>query len=299
MSALRETLDIAAQQIHRRLPQGAAPRVGLILGSGLGGYADELADRIVIPYRDLPGFPVSAVEGHAGNLVFGRAGKSPSSPAGISDRGIEVLALQGRVHTYEGHDLQTVVFPIRTLIACGCDTLIITNAAGGIGAALHPGDLVILSDHLNLLADSPLAGQNDPRVGPRFPDMTDAYDPALRTLAAAAGADLGLALREGVYAGLRGPSYETPAEVRMLRTLGADLAGMSTVAEVIAARHMGARVLGISCVTNLAAGISKAKLSHAEVTETAGRVRGTFVALLDRILARIAALPTVPGAPAA
>jgi purine-nucleoside phosphorylase len=277
MSGLRESIDAAAQQIRSRLPAGAAPRVGLILGSGLGSYADQIEARTAIPYRDLPGFPVSAVEGHAGNLVWGRR------------QGVEVLALQGRVHYYEGHDLATVVLPTRALIAAGCETLIITNAAGGVDPTMRPGDLVIVSDHLNLLAASPLRGPNDERVGPRFPDMSDAYDPALRRLAAAAGADLGLALREGVYAGLGGPSYETPAEVRMLRALGADLAGMSTVPEVIAARHMGARVLGLSCVTNLAAGITREKLSHAEVTETAGRVRTRFIALLDRILARLAA----------
>ncbi|MSP59356.1 MAG: purine-nucleoside phosphorylase [Myxococcales bacterium] len=278
MSPLRQALDAAAQQIRARLPAGAAPKVGLVLGSGLGGYADRLAGRTVIPYGELPGFPSSKVEGHAGNLVHGHAS------------GIEVLAMQGRVHFYEGHDLATVVWPVRALCAAGCNTLIITNAAGGIDHALRPGDLVILSDHLNLLADSPLRGENDPAVGPRFPDMSDAYDLALRAIAARAGNELGLTLREGVYACSPGPAYETPAEVRMLRALGADLAGMSTAPEVIAARHMGARVLGLSCVTNLAAGITNQKLSHAEVTETAGRVRETFIALLDRILAHILAL---------
>jgi purine-nucleoside phosphorylase len=265
------------QQIRLRLPAGAAPRVGLVLGSGLGAYADRLTARTAIPYHDLPGFSASRVEGHAGNLVYGRAA------------GIEVLAMQGRVHYYEGHDLATVVFPIRSLIAAGCATLIITNAAGGVDPTMTPGQLVILSDHLNLMGASPLRGPNDASVGPRFPDLSDAYDVALREIARAAGAAIGLTLREGVYAGSIGPAYETPAEVRMLRALGADLAGMSTVPEVIAARHMGARVLGISCVTNLAAGILPEKLSHAEVTATATRVRDTFVALLDRTLAGIAA----------
>jgi purine-nucleoside phosphorylase len=285
VSGLREQLDAAVQQIRARLPAGAAPRVGLVLGSGLGPYADGLADRVAVPYHEIPGFPVSAVEGHAGNLVYGRAGARHSA------RGLEVLALQGRVHYYEGHDLATVVFPVRALVAAGCRALVITNAAGGIDASYRPGDLVILADHLNLLAASPLRGDNDPSLGPRFPDMTHAYDPELRAIAADAARELGLTPRAGVYAGLPGPSYETPAEIRMLRALGADLAGMSTVPEVIAARHMGARVLGISCVTNLAAGISREKLSHAEVTETAARVQGTFAALVDRVLARLADAP--------
>jgi purine-nucleoside phosphorylase len=272
---LRESLDAASQQIRSRLPAGAAPRVGLILGSGLGAYADRLEGRTSIPYAELPGFPSARVEGHAGNLVHGRAG------------GCDVLAMQGRVHYYEGHDLEKVVWPVRALVATGCSTLVITNAAGGVDPTLRPGELVILSDHLNLLGASPLRGPNDDAVGPRFPDMSDAYDTALRLVAARAGAALGLALREGVYACLPGPAYETPAEVRMVRGAGGDLVGMSTVPEVIAARHMGARVLGLSCVTNLAAGITREKLSHAEVTETAGRVRETFVALLDRILVEL------------
>lgn len=273
---LHRTLDAAVQQIRRRIPADAAPRIGLVLGSGLGAFADRLTDRVAIPYADLPGFAVSRVEGHAGNLVFGRAG------------GASVLAMQGRVHFYEGHDLPTVVWPVRALVAAGCRTLVITNAAGGVDPTLRPGQLVILSDHLNLLGGSPLRGPNDDQIGPRFPDMTFAYDPELRTIAAQAGAEIGLALREGIYACLSGPSYETPAEIRMMRTLGADLVGMSTVPEVIAARHMGARVLGISCVTNLAAGITQERLSHAEVTETAGRVREHFITLLDRILSRLA-----------
>jgi purine-nucleoside phosphorylase len=250
-----------------------------VLGSGLGSWADRLEGRVTIPYRELPGFPASQVVGHAGNLVCGRSGSA------------WVLALQGRVHYYEGHELAEVVWPVRVLIAAGCSTVIITNAAGGVDPKLTPGELVILADHLNLASASPLRGPNDERVGPRFPDMSDAYAPELRALARRAGEELGLSLREGVYAWLGGPSYETPAEVRMLRGLGADLAGMSTAPEVIAARHMGARVLGLSCVTNLAAGISPHKLSHDEVTETAARVRDTFVALLDRVVARIGEAP--------
>lgn len=270
-------LDGAVAAIQRALPAGARPTVALILGSGLGAFADSLDARVAVPFDKIPGFPPSTIVGHAGNVVYGKRG------------GVELLALQGRIHFYEGHDLQRVVFPLRTLILCGCTISIITNAAGGVDATLQPGEIVILKDHLNLMGGSPLRGPNDERLGPRFPDMTRAYDPELRALAAAAGRDVGLTLREGVYAGLPGPQYETPAEVRMLRALGADLAGMSTVPEVIAAVHMGARVLGLSCCTNLAAGVTGEPLSHAEVTETATRVRGQFTALLQRILERLAA----------
>jgi purine-nucleoside phosphorylase len=200
---------------------------------------------------------------------------------------VEVLAMQGRVHAYEGHDLQTVVLPVRALVGAGCQVVLLTNAAGGVGEGLAAGDLVLIRDHLNLVGGSPLRGENDPALGPRFPDMTAVYDPRLRRLAEQVAARLSLRLPSGVYACSLGPQYETPAEVRMLRTLGADLVGMSTVPEAIAARHMGARVLGISCVTNLAAGISAQPLSHDEVTETAERVRGVFISLLDGILAAI------------
>jgi purine-nucleoside phosphorylase len=209
--------------------------------------------------------------------VYGRAGA------------VEVCAFKGRIHYYEGHDFQRVAFPARLLVALGCHTLVLTNAAGGVDETLAPGEIVIIRDHLNLLGGSPLRGPNEDALGPRFPDMSEVYAGALRQIAASAGQDVGLELREGVYAACPGPSYETPAEVRMLRTLGADLVGMSTVPEAIAARHMGARVLGLSCVTNLAAGITEQPLSHDEVTETAARVRGTFVSLLDAILKRIGA----------
>ncbi len=275
MSEMFAELDAAVAAVRAQLPGAARPSVGLILGSGLGAFADTLADRVALSFERIPGFPPSTVVGHAGQIVFGRRGA------------LDVLALQGRVHFYEGHDLARVAFPARVLIAAGCKTLVITNAAGGVDPTLHAGELVILRDHLNLMGGSPLRGPNDDRLGPRFPDMTAAYDPELRALAAAAGRDVGLALREGVYAGLPGPQYETPAEVRMLRLLGADLAGMSTVPEVIAAAHMGARVLGLSCCTNLAAGLTPHKLSHAEVTETAARVRDQFIALLGRVLDRL------------
>ncbi len=270
-------LQQAVAAVRKALPAGAKPTVGLILGSGLGAFADTLDGRVAVPFEKIPGFPPSTIVGHAGNVVYGRRS------------GIELLALQGRVHFYEGHDLSRVAFPARVLVAAGCQTLIITNAAGGVDPTLAGGDIVILSDHLNLLGGSPLRGPNDDALGPRFPDMTEAYDKKLRALAAAAGRDVGMALREGVYAASPGPQYETPAEVRMLRTLGADLVGMSTVPEVIAAVHMGARVLGLSCCTNLAAGVTGEKLSHDEVTETAARVRDQFIALLARILERMAA----------
>lgn len=278
MSA-RAELDAAVAAVKRALPPNARPRIGMILGSGLGGFADTLADRVAVPFEKIPGLPPSTIVGHAGNVVYGRGG----DPATV-----EVLALQGRVHFYEGHDLARVAFPARVLVAAGCKTLVITNAAGGIDPALHAGDIVIIGDHLNLLGGSPLRGANDESIGARFPDMTEAYDARLRELAVAAGREVGLALRQGVYAALPGPQYETPSEVRMLRGLGADLVGMSTVPEVIAAVHMGARVLGLSCCTNLAAGISPHKLSHAEVTETADRVRAQFTALLSRVLGKLA-----------
>ncbi len=275
MTRLVEQLDDALADVRRALPSGAAPTVGLILGSGLGSFADKLEGAVKLPYREIRGFPVARIVGHAGNLVYGSAG------------GAEVLALQGRAHYYEGHPIRDVIFPARVLIRAGCQTLVITNAAGGIDPQLTPGEIVILRDHLNLMCVSPLLGDNDDELGPRFPDMSEVYDARLRALAALAGDELGLTLRSGVYAALSGPSYETPAEVRMLRTLGADLVGMSTVPEAIAARHMGARVLGLSCVTNLAAGVSPNALSHEEVTETAARVRGQFEALLAGILGRL------------
>jgi purine-nucleoside phosphorylase len=272
---LFDELQEAAAAVRGKLPQGARPTVGLILGSGLGSFADTLTDRVKVPYDQIPGFAASTIVGHAGNLVYGRAGA------------LEVIALQGRVHFYEGHDIAKVVLPARVMITLGIRTLVVTNAAGGVDPTLKPGQIVILHDHISLMPVSPLRGHNDERLGPRFPDMSEAYSKELRQIAAAAGRDVGMELREGIYAGLPGPSYETPAEVRMVRGLGADLVGMSTVPEVVAAVHMGARVLGLSCVTNLAAGLLPQKLSHDEVTETAARVRGEFEQLLSRILARL------------
>lgn len=270
----------AAERIRAFLPQNAAPRVALVLGSGLGEYAERLLDARHIGYCEL-GFPVSHIVGHRGRLCYGRV----PAAAGAS---IEVLIMQGRVHAYEGHALETVVLPVRALVKSGCTVVVLTNAAGGIAPGLRPGQLVLLRDHINLLGDSPLRGPNDPALGPRFPDMSAVYDRALRTLAEQVAARLGLGLPSGVYAGCLGPQYETPAEVRMLRMLGADLVGMSTVPEAIAARHMGARVLGLSCVTNLAAGLTEQPLSHDEVTETAARARADFLRLVDGILVALA-----------
>jgi purine-nucleoside phosphorylase len=266
---IQRAADAVARAIAPRLPE-----VGVVLGSGLGGFADTLGSPSAVPYGDIPGFARSSVAGHSGRLVAGRCGP------------VEVLAMQGRVHGYEGHPIEQLVLPVRTLIAVGCRTVVITNAAGGIREDLQPGDLALITDHLNLTGQNPLVGENDDRLGPRFPDMSAAYDPGLRALAKRVARAARIELKEGVYSLLLGPSYETPAEIRMLRTLGADLAGMSTVPEVIAAHHMGARVLGISCVTNKAAGLG-GKLSHAEVEETASRVRSKFLTLLGRLIEAI------------
>ena len=248
------------------------PQVGLILGSGLGAFADGFAKSRAIDYRSIPHFPHSHVPGHKGQLVLGERG------------GKCCAAMQGRVHMYEGHSAATVAFPARVLVALGAKIIIVTNAAGGLNPAWKPGTLMLIRDHIDLLRDHALRGPNDDRLGPRFPDMTRAYAPELRELVKATAAAKRIDLEEGVYVAMPGPCYETPAEVRMLQGLGADATGMSTVPEVVVARHMGARVIGISCITNQAAGITGAELSHAEVTETANRVRATFESLLDGIL---------------
>ena len=275
---LYDRVHAAAAAVRARLPGvDRTPQVGLILGSGLGGYAERLDDAASIDYADLPGFPRSHVVGHAGRLWLG------------TRRGARCVAMQGRVHMYEGHDAATAAFPARVLIALGARVLIITNAAGGLVADWPPGTLMLIRDHIDLLRDHPLRGPNDERLGPRFPDMTRAYAPALRELVREAAARSAIDLQEGVYVAMPGPTYETPAEVRMLQTLGAHATGMSTVPEVVVANHMGARVIGLSCITNKAAGITGEALSHAEVTETAARVRTTFEALLDAILAALVA----------
>ena len=257
------------------------PRVGVVLGSGLGEFAEELKGAAKIPYSKIPGFPESTVVGHAGRLVIGET------------QGVPVAAMQGRVHVYEGYPIREVVFPIRVLWALGVRAVVLTNAAGGINREYKQGALVLIRDHINLQGQNPLIGANDDRFGARFPDMTEAYSQKFRDLARDEGRKLDIHLREGVYAALAGPSYETPAEIRYLRTIGADLVGMSTVSEVIAARHLGMSVLGISCVTNLAAGVSEKPLDHAEVMATTERVKGDFVGLIRAVLPRIAAETSV------
>lgn len=250
----------------------SAPDVALVLGSGLGKLADTFTDRRTIAYTELPGMCASTVVGHAGRMVQGTLG------------GRSVIAMQGRVHLYEGHSPAAVVFGVRLMLALGARTLIVTNAAGGIAPRLTPGTLMSIEDQLNLTGCSPLVGPNDAKLGPRFPDMTEVYDRKLREHAAGCAQRLGITLASGVYAGMLGPSYETPAEVRMLRTLGADAVGMSTVLETIAARHMNARCLGISCITNSAAGLSSGTLNHEEVEATARRVEQDFIHLLTAVV---------------
>jgi purine-nucleoside phosphorylase len=253
------------------------PSIALVLGSGLGAFADEFSGAVKIPYAEIPHFPRSTAIGHAGNLVIGNVGTIP------------VAGMQGRVHLYEGYSVKDVSFPIRVFARMGVKAVILTNAAGGIKSEFTQGRLVVIKDHINLQAVNPLSGPNDERFGPRFPDMTVAYDRRFREIAVGEGNRLGTGMYEGVYAAVAGPSYETPAEIRYLRAIGADLVGMSTVPEVIAARHSGIRVLGISCVTNAAAGILDQPLNHLEVLETAERVKGQFIALLKAVIPRLAA----------
>jgi purine-nucleoside phosphorylase len=253
------------------------PKIALVLGSGLGAFADEFETSTRIPYAEIPHFPRSTAIGHAGQLVVGRVGDIP------------VAGMQGRVHLYEGYSAKDVAFPIRVFARMGIKAVILTNAAGGIKREFVQGQLVVIKDHINLQGANPLSGSNDERFGPRFPDMTAAYDRRFREMTVGEGNRNCIGLYEGIYAALPGPSYETPAEIRYLRTIGADLVGMSTVPEVIAARHSGIRVLGISCVTNAAAGILDQPLDHKEVLETAERVKGQFIALLKIVIPRIAA----------
>src|SRR5689334_5570519 len=253
------------------------PRIALVLGSGLGAFADDLTDAVRIPYADIPSFPRSTAVGHAGQLVIGKSA------------GVAVAAMQGRSHLYEGYTAREVAFPMRVFGRMGVKAAILTNAAGGINLKYGQGALVALRDHINLQGQNPLAGPNDDRFGPRFPDMSEAYSKKYREIAISEAAKLGMTLHDGVYAALLGPSYETPSEIRYLRTIGADLVGMSTVAEVIAARHMGIKVLAISCVTNMAAGILDQPINHDEVLETGRRVQKQFEALLRAVLPKIEA----------
>lgn len=248
------------------------PTVGLILGSGLGVLGDDIPGADAIPYEEIPGFPVSTVEGHAGRLVFGELG------------GKQVVIMQGRFHYYEGYSMDEVVFPVRVMKLLGVETLLVTNAAGGVNTGFRPGDLMLITDHIKLFTDSPLRGHNIEAFGPRFNDMSTAYTPALRRMAKEVAATAGIDVREGVYAHMPGPSFETPAEIRMLRTLGADAVGMSTVPEVITAVHASMEVLGISAISNMAAGILDQPLNHDEVIETGRMVRDKFVALVKAIV---------------
>lgn len=249
--------------------------IGIILGSGLGDYADALENAVKLPYSEIPGFPRSTVAGHAGMWCCGTL------------HGKRVVMMQGRFHYYEGYSMKDVTLPVRVMQKIGVKTLIVTNAAGGVNLSYHPGDLMVIGDMFSMTAQNPLIGPNLDEFGPRFPDMSCAFDKELRALAHDCAKEQGFTLREGVYAQMTGPTYETPAEIRMLRVLGADAVGMSTVPEVVVARHGGTRVLGISCITNMAAGILGQPLNHAEVTETANRVKGQFRALLDAVIEKM------------
>lgn len=248
------------------------PEMGIILGSGLGGFAEVMEEKVSIPYRDIPHFPVSTVEGHKGELVFGKVMGKP------------VVAMQGRFHYYEGYSMQEVTFPVRVMQVLGVTGLIVTNASGGINPSYRPGDLVLIKDHLNFMGENPLRGTNLSSLGPRFPDLSEGYDLEWRQKALTVAREIGIHPQEGIYAAMSGPSYETPAEIHFLRTVGADLVGMSTVPEVIVANHGGMRILGISCVTNMAAGILPQRLSHAEVMETAERIEKQFIRFVQALV---------------
>ncbi|MHB1652227.1 MAG: purine-nucleoside phosphorylase [Desulfitobacteriaceae bacterium] len=263
---LAEARDYLAERVK------GIPELGIILGSGLGAFAEQVENKVAIPYKEIPHFPESTVEGHVGQLIFGQV------------YGKKVVVMQGRFHFYEGYTMGEVTFPVRVMQILGATGLIVTNAAGGINPSYQPGDLVLIQDHINLLGDNPLRGANLTSQGPRFPDMSEGYDLAWRDKALQVARELGIRSQEGIYVAMIGPSYETPAEIRYLRSIGADLVGMSTVPEVIVANHGGMRVLGISCVTNMAAGILPQKLSHAEVMETAERIENQFVSFVQAIV---------------
>ena len=266
---LQETVAAVAKR------SGLKPKVGIILGSGLGKLVEQIEDAVAIDYADIPHFPVSTVAGHAGRLVFGRIGKT------------EVVAMQGRFHYYEGHAMRTVAYPVAFMQAFGVKTLVVSNSAGGINRSFSPGDLMLITDHINLFATNPLVGLNDERLGPRFPDMTEAYSPRLVGIADSAAGGLGMSFRRGVYAGLSGPCYETAAEIRYLERIGADAVGMSTVPEVIAARYLGLEVLGISCITNMATGIATVKHAHEEVVRIANEASERFCTAVAATIERL------------
>ena len=272
-TSLYERAEHAARIVRSRTK--LEPRIAIVLGSGLGGFADEFEEAVGIPYEEIPGFPRSTAQGHAGRLVIGTIDEVP------------VMAMQGRVHFYEGYSLEQVTFPIRTFKLLGVKTLILTNASGGINVQLSQGALMVISDHLNLMGVNPLRGPNDDRFGPRFPDMSAVYAPELQEIVIEEAKTIGVEVRRGIYGALSGPSYETPSEIHLLRNLGADAVGMSTVPEAIVARHMGLEVLGVSCITNMAAGISDEPISHEEVMATGDRVRDVFGLLLQRVVGRV------------
>jgi purine-nucleoside phosphorylase len=269
----RSTIERSASYIKEKLT--ATPKIGLILGSGLGVLADEISNPKTIPYHEIPEFPVSTVEGHAGQLVIGEL------------EGIQVVAMQGRFHFYEGYSLYKVTFPVRVMKEIGVETVIVTNAAGGVNTSFKPGDLMLITDHINNMSQNPLIGPNDPELGVRFPDMSAAYSPELRAQIKDVANRLGISLQEGVYVGNTGPSYETPAEVQMIRMLGGDAVGMSTVPEVIIARHAGLKVIGISCISNMAAGILDQPLTHDEVIETTDLAKASFLSLVKETVKEI------------
>ena len=253
----------------------ATDAIGIVLGSGLGDLADEIADALVVDYADIPNYPKTTVPGHAGQLIFGYL------------NGVKVLCMKGRFHFYEGHDMKTVAMPTRVMKLLGVKALILTNAAGGVNRTFKPGTLMVISDFINYMGDNPLYGPNVDELGPRFPDMTKALDPEYTAMAIQTGKDLGIEIRDGVYMGFRGPNFETPAEIRFAEKIGADAVGMSTVPEILAARHCGLRTIGISCITNMGAGITGQELTHEEVQETADMVKGQFKQLIKTIVERM------------
>jgi purine-nucleoside phosphorylase len=263
----------ASQYISSKIT--TKPKIGIVLGSGLGIYIDQIQNKTIIPYQDIPYFKRTSVEGHEGRLIIGEV------------HGVTVAALQGRFHAYEGHPMDEIVLPVRTLAALGCEFLFLTNASGGINPAYHPGDLVAISDHINLSGRNPLVGPNIAELGPRFPDMTTAYDPELIGLMREVASHHHVDLKSGVYCSVLGPTYETPAEIRMIRVLGGDMVGMSTVPEVIAANHLGIRVAGVACITNYAAGIKPEKLSHADVKNVAEKAMVGFATILTETIGEL------------
>ncbi len=278
MMAMSKILE-ASQYILSKI--STKPKIGMVLGSGLGIYVDQIQNKVIIPYQDIPHFRRTSVEGHEGRLIIGEV------------HGVTVAALQGRLHAYEGHPMDEIVHPVRTLAALGVEMLFLTNASGGINADFHPGDLVSINDHINLSGRNPLVGPNIAELGPRFPDMTNAYDVELINLMTSVAKNHHVEMKSGVYCSVLGPTYETPAEIRMLRTIGADLVGMSTVPEVIAANHLGLRVAGVACITNYAAGIKAEKLNHADVKKVAEKAMVGFATILTETIGELKKLGKV------